>query len=174
MTDAVAKIAVVAGSDDTTTQTLLAEMAADWRAAGTNVVGVIAEPHGLADRTCGAGILRDVAYGSAYPMFRDAVAKPDACHLDATGATDACAAIISQIAASELVVLNKFGMLESRRRGLAPAFEAAIAAGKPLLTTVSRKQRDAWRTLAPESVTLAADRAALQKWWRTLQPLAVD
>lgn len=170
MAAAIAKIASVAGTDDEAVQALLAAMAAEWRAGGIKVVGVIAEPHGLPDRSCGAGILRDVATGKAYAMFRDAVPNPNACHLDGAGADSACAAVLGQIASSDLVVLNKFGMLEAKRHGLAPAFTAAMAAGKPLLTTVSYRQRDAWRALAPEAVVLAADKAALQNWRQAVGP----
>lgn len=46
--------------------------------------------------------------------------------------------------------------------GLAPAFSAAIAA---LVTTVSEKHVNAWHALAPKTVILAADKAALQEWW---------
>ena len=168
MTKATATIASVSGGDIESVQALLAAAVAEWRATGSKVVGVIAEPHGLPDRSCGAGVLRDIASGKAYPMFRDAVPSPDSCHLDAAGAANACAAVVDQIASSDLVVLSKFGMLEARRRGLAPAFAAAIAAGKPVLTTVSHKQREAWRTLAPDAVVLPADKAALQDWWRAV------
>jgi hypothetical protein len=172
MITTMAKIASVAGTDDEVVQLLLAVTAAEWRANDANVVGVVAEPHGFPDRSCGAGILRDIASGKAYPMFRGTVPNPDSCHLDAAGAADACAAILEQIASSALVVLNKFGMLEARGRGLAPAFAAAIAAGKPVLTTVSYRQRDSWRALAPEAVILAAEKTALNDWWQAVGPPA--
>jgi nucleoside-triphosphatase THEP1 len=52
----------------------------------------------------------------------------------------------------DLVLLSKFGTLETMRAGLAAAFEAAIAAHKPVLTTVSDRHRDPWQTLTPEAV----------------------
>ena len=55
-------------------------------------------------------------------------------------------------------------------RSLASVFDAAVAAGKPVLTTVSEKQRDAWRAYAPDAATLSPDADALQAWWQSLQP----
>lgn len=172
MTQASGRIAVVEGPDGATIQTLFAAMVARWRASGAQVVGVIAEPHNLPDRTCSAGILRDVASGKPYSMYLETAPSDTSCHLDAGGVETACAAVLDQVPASDLVVLSKFGKLEAARGGLAAAFEAAIAGGKPLLTTVSSKHRDAWHGLAPEAVLLVADEAAIQAWWRKVTPRA--
>lgn len=168
MTPAAGKTAAVLGSDGARAQALLATMVAHWRAAGARIVGVIAEPHGLPERTCGAGILRDIVSGRPYPIYLETAPSHTSCHLDAAGVAGACAAILDQIAASDLVVLSKFGKLEAARGGLAPAFAAAMAAAKPLLTTVSDNQRDAWRVYAPDAVVLDAEGAALQDWWRAV------
>jgi len=153
------------GSDGAMIQALLAEMVADWRAAGVRIAGVIAESHGLPDRVCGAGILRDIATGKPRSIYIDVPLNRSSCHLDATGVADACAAVVSQIPTCDLVVLNKFGKLEAMGEGLLPAFSVAIAAGKPVLTTVSGKHVNAWHKLVPNTVILAADKATLQKWW---------
>jgi hypothetical protein len=165
MTSAAKKVAAVMGSDSAMIQALLAETVADWRATGARIAGVTAEPHGLPDRVCGAGILREIATGKPHPIYNEIPLSRNSCHLDAVGVADACAAVVSQIPTCDLVVLNKFGKLEVMGEGLAPAFRAAIAAGKPVLTAVSGKHLNAWRELAPDSVTLAADKAALQNWW---------
>ncbi len=79
--------------------------------------------------------------------------------------------MLSQIPDSDVVVLSKFGKLEAAGSGLAPAFAAAIAAGKPVLTTVSDLHRDAWRRLAPDAIGLAADVAAIRDWWAKIAVL---
>jgi nucleoside-triphosphatase THEP1 len=160
------RIATVTGADSSTVQRLLATSVAGWRASGARVVGVIAEGHGITDRTCGAGFLRDIASGKAYPIYRETAPSRTTCHLDAAGVDAACADIIDQVSASDLVILSKFGKLEAMREGLARAFEVAIAAGKPVLTTVSEKHRCAWKSFAPEAICLVADEAALQAWWK--------
>ena len=55
---------------------------------------------------------------------------------------------------------------EFRRESL--PFEAAFAAGKPILTSVSSRHRDAWLGYAPGAVELPADEAAIERWWRAL------
>jgi nucleoside-triphosphatase THEP1 len=165
MTLAARRLAALMGNDGVMIQALLAEVVADWRAAGARIAGVMAESHGLPDRVCGAGILRDIATGKPHSIYIDTPPSSSSCHLDAAGVGDACAAVVGQIPTCDLVVLNKFGKLEAMGEGLAPAFSAAIAAGKPVLTTVSGKHVNAWHELAPDTVILTADRAALQKWW---------
>lgn len=158
------KIAALVG-DGAATQALLAAIVADWRAAGARIAGVLAETHGLPDRVCGAGFLRDVGSGTPYRIYTDAPESRASCHLDAAGVASACAAVLGQIPQSDLVVLNKFGKLEAMGQGLAPAFAAAVAARKPLLTTISENHVEAWRAFASGAVVLAADKAALQTWW---------
>ncbi len=160
------QVAVVQGADGESIQRLLAAVAADCRSAGMSVVGVIAEAHGLADRTCSAGILREGASGARYPIYLASAPTGTSCHLDADGVEAACSSVLGQGQGSDLVVLSTFGKLEAMREGLFPAFEAAIAAGKPVLTTVSSKHREAWQAVVPDSVPIDADEAALTEWWR--------
>jgi nucleoside-triphosphatase THEP1 len=169
MVPRVGKIAAVLADDGTSTQGLLAAMVADWRDSGAKIAGVIGELHGLPDRTCGAGLLRDIASGKPYRIYLETLSPQTSCHLDAAGVASACRAVLEQISMSDLVVLNKFGKLEGMGEGLAPAFELAISAGKPVLTTVSERYLDAWRTFAPDTSFLSADKAALQNWWRAIR-----
>ncbi|MFY9837272.1 MAG: DUF2478 domain-containing protein [Xanthobacteraceae bacterium] len=159
------KVAAVVTDDGTAAQVLLSAMVADWRKSGTRIAGVIGELHGLPDRTCGAGFLRDIASGKPFAIYLENPPTQTSCHLDAAGVATACEAVIGDIPMSDLVVLNKFGKLEGMGQGLAAAFELAISAGKPLLTTVSNRHCDAWRSFAPHTFFLPADKAALQDWW---------
>jgi nucleoside-triphosphatase THEP1 len=169
MTPNIAKIAAITGNDGATTQALLIEMAAEWRACGARIVGVTAEGHGLPGRACGAGFLRDIASGGAHTIYLEAPASETSCHLDAAGVANAGSAIVDQIPTSDLVILNKFGKLEAMGNGLAGSFAAAIAAGKPLLTTVSEKHRDAWRSFAPHAIFLTAEKTVLRDWWHAVR-----
>lgn len=161
------QIASVVGAESATVQALFAAAVKDWRASGARVAGVIAEAHGLPDRTCAAGILRDIVTGRGFPIYLETAPSGTSCHLDASGVNAACAQILGQVATSDLVVLSKFGKLEAARSGLIEAFEAAITGGKPLLTSVSDKHREAWRAFAPAAIELPAEAAALRAWWRS-------
>jgi hypothetical protein len=158
----VGKIAALRNVDGQQIQVLLAAMAAEWRAEGAHVAGVVAELHGLPDRTCSAGFLRDVAFDKAHSIYLDTPASPTSCHLDVAGVAAAGAALLGQIPESDLVILNKFGKLEAMGQGLAAAFRCAVDAGKPLLTTVSAAHSEAWRAFAPQAIFLESDKTALR------------
>lgn len=168
MTLSAPRIAAIVGADGTATQALLSATVAAWRNSGIKVGGVIAETHGIPDRTCGAGILRDIATGKPFQIYLESAPSNTSCHLDAAGVEAASTELLAQMSASDVIVLSKFGKLEAMHQGLAGAFDAAMAAGKPVLTTVSAKHREAWQAFAPEAAALTADGAALQAWWRSL------
>ena len=167
-------IATVVGADDPTIQALFANTAAKWRAAGLKVVGLVAETHGLEDRTCRAGFLRDVVSGKTFSIYLETPPSHTSCHLDADGVESACNEILKQIPASDLVVLSKFGKLEADHGGLVRAFDAAIAAGKPVLTTVSDKHRDAWSGFASNAIYLSPEEAALDQWRNAIKKERTD
>lgn len=163
-----ARIARVEGVDSARVQGLFAQAVDRWRDAGERVAGVIEETHGLAGRTCNAGVLRDVTSGERYSIFLEILPPGKACHIDATGAASAGAAVLSNIATCDLVVLSKFGKLEAGHAGLIGAFEAAVSLNKPLLTTVSEKHRAAWDAFAPQANVLPPSIDAILSWWRGL------
>lgn len=165
------RIAAVVRSDDETAQALIAAAVAEWRDAGARVVGVLAEPHGLPDRTCRAGSLRDIASGESYQIYLETAPSHTSCHLDADGVQAACRGILDQIGDGDLVVISKFGKLEATRGGLVPALEAAVGAGKPVLTTVSERHREAWHAFAPDATEVAADPAAIRAWWEGVRKI---
>lgn len=167
MRDGSGSLTVVRGADGQDVQALLATVVADGRAAGASVVGVIAEAHGLPDRTCSAGILRDIVSGSPSQIYLESAPAGTSCHLDASGVEAACSLVLGQLEGSDLVVLSKFGKLEAMHKGLFAAFEAALGAGKPVLTAVSGKHLEALQAFAPQATFIEADAAALREWWRS-------
>ncbi|MEK4031719.1 DUF2478 domain-containing protein [Methylocystis sp. IM3] len=169
MARATDKIAAVVGANSAITQSLFVTLVAEWQASGTKIAGVIAEPHGPSDRTCTAGLLRDITSGATYQIHLDAPPVGTSCDIDAAGVESACAAVLKALPACDLVVLSKFGKLETMHAGLAAAFEAAVTAHKPVLTTVSERHRDSWNALAPGAVSLPADEAAIRAWWRDIR-----
>lgn len=171
-----ASIATVIGPDSQAIQTLFEAQANEWRSANVKVVGLIAEAHALPDRSCAAGFLRDLASEARFAMYLETPPSNTSCHLDGDGVDAACMALLGQIETSDVVILSKFGKLEGLGGGLRPAFEAAAAAGKPILTTVSEKHRAAWADFTG-GTTMIADRPdAIRAWWAGLKagrPIAV-
>lgn len=74
--------------------------------------------------------------------------------------------MLDRIASADIVVLSKFGKMEATGQGLWPAFAAAKAAGKPLLTTISRRHVEAWTAFAPAAVWLDAAVPSIERWWQ--------
>jgi uncharacterized protein DUF2478 len=159
------RFAALGGAHGSSFQDFLATAVAEWKAAGVRVAGVIAEAHNLPDRTCSAGFLRDIGSAEAYSMFLETAPTGTSCHLSAPGVERACGSVLGQIAASDVVVLSKFGKLEAAGGGLAPAFVAALAAGKPVLTTVSDLHWAAFASLLPGALRLPPRSEAIRDWW---------
>jgi len=132
-----------------------------FRSAGVRVVGVIEERDPAIVAACSAGALRDISSLQSHNIYLDTPRADTSCRIDATGVDAACAALLAQIPAADVVLLSKFGKLEAAGGGLFPALQAALAAGKPVITAVSEKHRDAWRDFAPAATVLATADEAL-------------
>jgi hypothetical protein len=165
-----AKIAAVVGGHSRTAQTLFAAVAGELRAEGLHVVGVISEAHGIPDRTCRAGFLRDIAFGAQFSIYLPDPPRDTSCHLDESGIDAASRQLLPQISSCDLLIISKFGKSEAGGRGLTPAFEAAIKAHKAILTSVSELHLAAWRALAPDAADLSCDELAIRRWWETVNP----
>jgi nucleoside-triphosphatase THEP1 len=162
-------IAVIANHEGLDSPALLAAAAADWSTAGARVVGLLAR-NTSPNETCSAGSLQDIASNGEYSIRLDTPPALTTCHLDVAGMERACAGLLEQIPSADVVVLSKFGKLEAMQRGLWAAFAAAVAAEKPLLTTVSQKHVAALKTFAPTAVWIDARLPAIEEWWRAVAP----
>ena len=169
MDPAVKTIAAVQGANGAVVQGIFRELIARWQSAH-RIVGVVEEGYGLPDRMRGAGHLKSIKDGSQHPIFQD-LGSGASCQVDAAGATSACSAVQHDIAAGcDLVLLSKFGRLESERRGLMPALFSAIDKAVPVLIFVPAKFETAWREIAdPLYIVLPADIDAIESWWRNVQ-----
>lgn len=169
--ESVRRIAVVQNAPGPEIEHLFRVLTDRWQPS-LRLVGVVAEDHGLADRACRAGFLRSLANGERFPMFQDLGPHSTACHLDGAGVTMAAEAVRSDIARGcDLVVLSKFGKLEAAGGGLRAAFDAAIEAGLPVLTSVGKSFLSAWEAFAtPPFVVLPADPAEVEQWRHDVRP----
>src|SRR3954469_13554365 len=145
MDDPAKTIAVVRGQSTADVEQTFRTLVDRWRPT-VRLAGLIAESHGLEDRACNAGFLRNVATAERFSIFQDLGPGSTVCHLDGAGALTAAGAGRRGIAAGcELVVLSKFGKLEAAGEGLAGAFQAALDAHTPLLTSVSPAFEEVWK-----------------------------
>lgn len=170
MDRAVRTTAVIHGTSSAEVQEIFRTLVERWRPA-FRLAGLVAESHGLSDRTCSAGFLRCVTSGERFSIFHDLGPGSTECHLDGTGALTASDAVRREIAAGcDLVVLSKFGKLEADGMGLLGAFNAALNARVPLLTSVSRACETSWQKLAGQSyAVLPADMERISAWWQAVR-----
>ncbi len=163
-------IAVVRGTSSAQVQDLFRVLVDRWKPS-VRLAGLIAESHGLADRACSAGFLRNIATAERFSIFVDLGPGSTTCHLDGTGALIAADAVQRDIRAGcDLVLLSKFGKLEADGKGLLQAFKTAIKAGIPLLTSVSPALEEPWKRIAgPSFAILPADADRIDAWWRAVR-----
>jgi hypothetical protein len=168
-------IAVIRGTSSAEVQDLFRTLVERWRPA-FRLAGLVAEHHGLADRACSAGFLRNVTSGERFSIFDDLGPGSTACHLDGKGAFNAADAVRRDIAAGcDLVLLSKFGKLEADGKGLFGAFTAALDARIPLLTSLSPACQLQWETLAGQTyAVLPADLDRIRAWWRAVRNTPAD
>jgi hypothetical protein len=167
MQQPVKKIAVVQGAASAEVQDLFRALVQRWRSS-VRLAGVVAEDHGLTDRACSAGYLRSLGNDERFAIFQDRGPGSRGCHLDSAGVSLAADAVRRDIAVGcELVLLSKFGKLEANGGGLHDAFSAAIAAGVPVLTSVSAAVAEPWQGFAgPLFETVPADAERIEAWWK--------
>ena len=169
MDDPAKTIAVVRGQSTADVEQTFRTLVDRWQPT-VRLAGLIAESHGLADRACNAGFLRNIATAERFSIFQDLGPGSTVCHLDGAGALTAAGAMRRDSAAGcELVLLSKFGKLEAAGEGLAGAFKTALDARIPLVTSVSPALEDAWKRFTGRPfVILPADPIEIDAWWRPL------
>lgn len=160
-------IAAVQGGESDAIQALLASLAESWRARGLAVAGVVEEraPEGEIARE--TTVLRDLNSGALFPLKQDLGPGSTSCSLDVQGLAAASFSVETAIEAGcDCVILSKFGKMEAQGGGLLGAFYAAIAAGRPVVTSVSPSLSNAWSEFAESLFTFVEpDRGAIENWW---------
>ena len=166
-------IAIVRGASSRQVEDTFRALVDLWQPT-IRLAGVVAEGHGLPDRFCNAGFLRNLTTQERFPIFRDLGPNTDMCHLEGTDALAAAEAVKQDISAGcDLVLLSKFGQLETEGKGLTGAFAAAIDKTIPLVTSVSPAFDKAWRDFASRPFAiLPADVTVIDAWQRSVRRAA--
>lgn len=143
-----------------------AALAARLARDGVAVAGLL--QHGLR-----AGIqdrcafeLEDLWSGRRYPISQALGEGSAACSIDHAAIAAASVVLRDAIEAKpDVVLVNKFGALEAAGEGLREEMNQIVAAGLPLLTTVSEAQVAAWRDyVGADDAELPLDLDAVAAW----------
>jgi len=159
------QIVALQGAASNVIQALLMEIAATLIARGLRVVGVV-ENSNSGPNPCKSMELRSFDDGRIFSISQNLGPGSQACNLHPEGIALACAAVQESIShGADVVILSKFGKQEALGSGLNDAFGAAIAAGIPIITSVSPAMMDHWRKFAGElAECVTADSANCDSW----------
>lgn len=159
-------IAAVQGGDSDAIQGFLASLAQSWRSRGLVVAGVVEECVLKARDGREKTALRDLVSSALFPLKQDLGSGSTSCSLDLQGlAAAACSVETAIEAGCDCVILSKFGKIEAQGGGLIGAFYAAIAGGRPIVTSVSPSVGEAWSAFAhPLFRFIEPDSGAVESW----------
>lgn len=167
MDRAVAKVATLQTDQSMAVQEMFRRVVAEYGPV-IRIAGVVEERETAArqGRTCRAGLLRNITDDVLYPMFQALAPGEAGCDLRGFKVTVACEAVRRDIAAGcDLVVLSKFGKLESAGEGLIGAFADAVEAGIPVLTLIPPAYEQAWSDrIGAAMVRIPAEIEAVRDW----------
>ena len=159
------RIIALQGASSSIIQALLADIAGRLKSRGLRVIGLVENASG-GPNPCKSMELRSLDDGRVFSISQNLGPGSQACNLHSEGLALACAAVEQSIASgADVAVLSKFGKQEAQGGGLIDAFGAAIAAGVPIVTSVSPALMDEWRRFAGDyAECVSADQAKLGSW----------
>lgn len=162
----VPRILAVQGASNAEIRAFLSKLVIIWRAAGLRLAGVLEHAVRFPASSQSARVLTDLSTGSNYRVTQELGAGSSSCRIDSASFAAACAGVENAVRRGcDLAIISKFGKLEMERGGLAGAFQAAIAAGIPIVTSVPDYAREAWAEFAePLTAFVAPDNEAIETW----------
>ncbi|MDO8605224.1 MAG: DUF2478 domain-containing protein [Phaeospirillum sp.] len=117
-------------------------------------------------------MLIDLDTRAEYRVSQGLGRQPGCCQVETSGFAEAGHVLRRAMADdTDLIVINKFGQLESQGEGLADEMLAIMSQGIPLITTVEPPSLDRWREftggLAGE---IPPNCGGLMRWWDGVRP----
>lgn len=159
--------AIVHGEDEQGTHRLLDIFARELLQRGHHVRGVVQKDADYSVLTGKRMSLLDLDSGCSYPISQDLGPGSTACCLDPAGVAAASVVLRRALAERpELVVVNRFGVLEAEGSGFAAELLALMADGVPVLTVVAPRFLAAWRAFTGDDADeLPPQAEALHDWF---------
>jgi hypothetical protein len=160
--------AVVYGPGDDPDR-LFIDFADDLSRSGRRPVGLVQVGRSCRAENPGLGVVV-LPGGDMAPLVDDGPAFTTGCRLDACRLAGVAKRVAGAIAGgSDLVIISRFGRMETEGGGLAGLIIGAIDADIPVLIAVPEHRFAALvRFAAGMNVRLACRREALDRWWRSV------
>jgi hypothetical protein len=165
MFDSQCDLAALVYEPDQDPDAILRDFAAELKAAGTRVAGLVQLGHHCVDAPSLSAML--VHSGEQLQLFQDLGACATGCRLDVGQLLDAGSRVAGAIdEGADLVIVNRFGRQERDGKGLSYLIERALGDDIPVVIAVPSHRFADWIKFADGmSVRLRCDRASLNAWW---------
>jgi hypothetical protein len=160
--------AVVYGRDDDPDR-LFIDFADDLSRSGLRPAGLIQVGRTCRSQNPSLGVVV-LPGGDVVPLARDLPARATGCGLDASRLAGVATRVASAIAdGSDLVIISRFGRMETEGGGLAGLITRAIDSDIPVLIAVPEHRFAALvRFTGGMNVRLTCRRDALDRWWHSV------
>jgi hypothetical protein len=174
MFDSQCDLAALVYERDQDPDEVLRGFAADLKARGCRVAGLVQTGHHCVDAPKLSAMLVDT--GEELQLFQDLGPCATGCRLDVGQLLDAGARVASAIdQGADLVIVNRFGRQEREGRGLSFLVERALSADIPVVIAVPSHRFADWiRFAGGMSVKLRCDRETLDAWWESISARTAD
>lgn len=159
-------VAAIVPSGTESVDELLLQFVAMLKERGWRVRGLVQAPRQPGETKRDMAVIDINAPETRYRIGQAAGSDDRGCRLDPSGVAAASVVLRRALAeGADLVIANRFGMLESRGDGLASEMLAVMAESIPLLTVVPLRYLEAWRAFTGSAgVELAARMESLEAW----------
>ncbi|KIL98971.1 hypothetical protein CCC_02421 [Paramagnetospirillum magnetotacticum MS-1] len=119
--------------------------------------------------------LVDLDNGQHFRISQDLGIGSNCCRVDTQAVAEASSVLRRAMETeTDLIIVNKFGKLESQGRGLMDEIMAAVSQGIPLLTSVEIPLLERWREVTCGiAQELSPGCGALMRWWDGVRPRGV-
>jgi hypothetical protein len=146
---------------------IMADFAKDLVRSGCRVAGFVQVVEAAADGRPEPQAL-DLETGARLPVFQNLGRSSGACRVDPSALVEIGQRLTDAMGRRpDILMINRFGRLESEGEGIFDEIAAAALSGIPVLIGVASRYHEAWRQFAMGlDDELACSRAALDAWWQ--------
>jgi hypothetical protein len=151
----------------------LIDFIAAARRRGVRVAGLVQEHAGDGSRERRDLQVRDLVSGATLPIMQDLGPDAEGCSVDPEAIAFAAVLLGRAVATRpDLLVVNRFGRLESEGRGMLAEIGRAFVEGVPLIACVPKRYLFAWNTFSGGLDEQLPPRfEAIEAWFLAIAPV---
>jgi nucleoside-triphosphatase THEP1 len=160
-------IAALLYADGEFPESLFREIVRNLRAGGLRLAGAMQHDRARSDRRRCDMVIEDIASGTQTALSEDRGPQARGCRIDMAGLHDAVARVEAMLTDGgvDLLVINKFGKIESEGHGFRTVIGVALERGIPVLIGVPLRNLDAWNVFSGEyACSLTPPYSELPDW----------